>query len=161
MLGKFAVMAHELAKALVLILLSLILFIVVMQIVLRFAFTSSLPWSEEVVRCLLIWLTFIGASVAVREGALVGLDLLQRALKTAMSRRLLRLLISGLSFAFVLATAYYGFKLVTAPGIVRQSFATLPVSQAWIYAPVPISAGFMAIQLFEQLVNDVTGKDHH
>lgn len=158
MIDKIAGFSHGIAKGLVFVLLSLILAIVIVQIVLRFVFVSSLPWSEEIVRCLLIWLTFIGASVALRDGTLVGLDLLHRGLKSHLAQRALRMLIALLSLSFVLATAYYGYKLVSAPGILRQSFATLPISQAWIYAPVPISAVFMAIQLFAQIFNELSGK---
>ena len=158
MIDKIAGFSHSIAKGLVFVLLSLILAIVIVQIVLRFVFVSSLPWSEEIVRCLLIWLTFIGASVALRDGTLVGLDLLHRGLKSHLAQRALRMLIALLSLSFVLATAYYGYKLVSAPGILRQSFATLPISQAWIYAPVPISAVFMAIQLFAQIFYEISGK---
>lgn len=157
MLDYFARASHRFATALVFLLLLAILLIVIVQITLRFLFSASLPWSEELVRCLLIWLTFMGAVVGLHEGTLVGLDLLKQTLRNPLAKRLLRLLVAFLSLCFAMATAYYGFQLVSAPGILRQSFATLAISQAWLYVPVPLSTALMVIELVAQIRREIFG----
>jgi len=50
------------------------------NVVLRYGFNSGITISEELSRWLLVWLTFLGAIVAVREHAHLGVDTLVRML---------------------------------------------------------------------------------
>jgi TRAP-type C4-dicarboxylate transport system permease small subunit len=50
------------------------------NVVLRYGFNSGITVSEELSRWLLVWLTFLGAIVAVREHAHLGVDSLVRML---------------------------------------------------------------------------------
>jgi TRAP-type C4-dicarboxylate transport system permease small subunit len=46
------------------------------NVVLRYAFNSGIAVSEEVSRWLFVWLTFIGAFIALKENAHLGTDML-------------------------------------------------------------------------------------
>src|ERR1044071_8404982 len=50
------------------------------NVVMRYAFNSGIATSEELSRWLLVWLTFLGAIVALRQHAHLGVDTLVRAL---------------------------------------------------------------------------------
>src|SRR4029079_5880219 len=50
------------------------------NVVMRYLFNSGIPTSEELSRWLLVWLTFLGAIVALRQHAHLGRDTLVRAL---------------------------------------------------------------------------------
>jgi TRAP-type C4-dicarboxylate transport system permease small subunit len=50
------------------------------NVVLRYVFNSGIATSEELSRWLLVWLTFLGAIVALRQHAHLGVDTLVRAL---------------------------------------------------------------------------------
>jgi TRAP-type C4-dicarboxylate transport system permease small subunit len=50
------------------------------NVVLRYVFNSGIATSEELSRWLLVWLTFLGAIVAMRQHAHLGVDTLVRAL---------------------------------------------------------------------------------
>ena len=54
--------------------------LVIYSVVMRYAFNSGIPTSEELSRWLLVWLTFLGAIVALRQHAHLGVDTLVRAL---------------------------------------------------------------------------------
>lgn len=54
--------------------------VVAIQVVSRYAFNHSLFWSEELARFLLIWLSFLGATVAYCHGVHPGVDSLVRRL---------------------------------------------------------------------------------
>ena len=62
--------------------LSLVAMVVMVlgNVILRYGFDTGLTWSEELSRTLFIWLTFIGAVVATRDGAHLGVDSLLRRL---------------------------------------------------------------------------------
>ena len=53
------------------------------NVVLRYAFNSGIAMSEELSRWLLVWLTFLGAIVALRQHSHLGVDTLVRALPPA------------------------------------------------------------------------------
>ena len=50
------------------------------NVFLRYAFNSGITMSEELSRWLLVWLTFLGAIVALRQHAHIGVDTLVRML---------------------------------------------------------------------------------
>ena len=70
--------------------IALCLFVMVVlvfgNVVLRYAFNSGITISEELARWLMVWLTFLGAIVALREHAHLGVDSLVRALPATGKR---------------------------------------------------------------------------
>jgi TRAP-type C4-dicarboxylate transport system permease small subunit len=67
-------------KAAIAICLAVMVLLVFGNVVLRYAFNSGIATSEELSRWLLVWLTFLGAIVALRQHAHLGVDMLVRAL---------------------------------------------------------------------------------
>jgi TRAP-type C4-dicarboxylate transport system permease small subunit len=56
------------------------------NVFLRYVFNSGITVSEELSRWLMVWLTFLGAIVALRERAHLGVDTLVRALPATGKR---------------------------------------------------------------------------
>lgn len=50
------------------------------NVVLRYVFDSGITWSEEVSRFLFIWMTFLGAIVALKDNDHLGVDMLLQKL---------------------------------------------------------------------------------
>ena len=69
-----------LLKALIALFLAIMVVLVFGNVVLRYAFNSGITVSEEVSRWLFVWLTFLGAIVAMREHAHLGVDSLVKRL---------------------------------------------------------------------------------
>jgi TRAP-type C4-dicarboxylate transport system permease small subunit len=67
-------------KAAIALCLAVMVVLVFGNVVLRYVFNSGIATSEELSRWLLVWLTFLGAIVALREHAHLGVDTLIRAL---------------------------------------------------------------------------------
>jgi TRAP-type transport system small permease protein len=70
-------------KFLIAVCLAAMVVLVFGNVVLRYAFNSGIVVSEELSRWLLVWLTFLGAIVALRQHAHLGVDTLVRALPPA------------------------------------------------------------------------------
>ena len=70
----------RLLKVAIAVCLAAMAVLVFTNVVLRYAFNSGIPTSEELSRWLLVWLTFLGAIVALRQHAHLGVDTLVRAL---------------------------------------------------------------------------------
>ena len=73
----------RLAEALLVLMLSAMVVMVFGNVVLRYGFNSGLDFSEELSRFFFIWITFLGAIIAMRENAHLGLDTLIRVLPRA------------------------------------------------------------------------------
>lgn len=68
------------------LLLAVMVVLVFGNVVLRYAFNSGITVSEEVARWLFVWLTFLGAIVALREHGHLGTDMLVARLGTLGKR---------------------------------------------------------------------------
>lgn len=62
-------------EALIALMLALMVVLVFGNVVLRYGFNSGITMSEEVSRWLFIWITFLGAIVALKEHAHLGVDM--------------------------------------------------------------------------------------
>jgi TRAP-type transport system small permease protein len=69
--------------------LAIMVVLVFGNVVLRYAFDSGITVSEEVSRWLFVWLTFLGAIVALREHSHLGSDMLVSRLPTLGKKILL------------------------------------------------------------------------
>ncbi len=90
------------------------------NVVLRYAFNSGITVSEEISRWLFVWLTFLGAIVALKEHGHLGSDMLVSRLPVwgkkvcLIAGHLLMLFITWLMFSGSLAQARINFE-VEAP----------------------------------------------
>lgn len=63
-------------QTLVSILLGLMILIAFLQIVLRNIFATGIAWADPLVRNLVLWVGFVGAAIATREGRHINIDVL-------------------------------------------------------------------------------------
>jgi TRAP-type C4-dicarboxylate transport system permease small subunit len=70
----------KLLKILIALFLAIMVVLVFGNVVLRYGFNSGITVSEEVSRWLFVWLTFLGAIVAMREHGHLGVDTLVKRL---------------------------------------------------------------------------------
>src|SRR5213595_2892620 len=77
---RLIVLYCRLLRVAIALCLATMVVLVFTNVVLRYAFNSGIATSEELSRWLLVWLTFLGAIVALRQHAHLGVDTLVRAL---------------------------------------------------------------------------------
>lgn len=56
------------------------------QIVMRYVFNMAPSWSEELVRFLFVWISFLGAGMGVKDKIHIGVDVLVNALPDSLKR---------------------------------------------------------------------------
>jgi TRAP-type C4-dicarboxylate transport system permease small subunit len=76
MLTRFISVYCRWLEVLIAIALAVMVVLVFGNVVLRYAFNSGLTLSEELSRWLFVWMTFLGAIVAMKDGAHLGSDTL-------------------------------------------------------------------------------------
>jgi TRAP-type C4-dicarboxylate transport system permease small subunit len=82
---KFDTQISRVETVLITILLTLMILMAFSQIVLRNFFATGIDWGDALVRYLVVWVAFIGAAIATREGKHITIDLLSRWLTGAGS----------------------------------------------------------------------------
>ena len=75
-MARFLDMYCGVLKAAIALCLAAMCVLVFSNVVLRYVFNSGIATSEELSRWLLVWLTFLGAIVAMRQHAHLGVDTL-------------------------------------------------------------------------------------
>jgi TRAP-type C4-dicarboxylate transport system permease small subunit len=129
--------ANRAAEALMAALLGLMAVLVGVQVAGRFLLGYSIAWSDELTRFLLVWISFLGVSVAARRGAHPGIETLVRALPPPLARLAGRL-------ALLLSLAFLGLVCVSGGELVTHTWAqrspSLGLRMSWPYLAVPLSA---------------------
>ena len=117
---------------------------VFVQVFSRYVLNIPLSWPEEVARYCLVWLTFMGASAAVRANDHIRIDALLIAVPPRL-RVALILFTNICAVVTLILVTPAGFQLVGM--MVGIPTAALQISVAWVYLPVPLSFTFMIGQL--------------
>jgi TRAP-type C4-dicarboxylate transport system permease small subunit len=120
------------------------------QVFTRFLLEAPSPWSEALVRQALVWMVMLGIAGAVRQGALVAIDITRELLK-GRARLVLDIVI------FVSITLLFGvlfwFGWEMANRVRFQSIAGLEISIAWGYAAIPVGSVFAVIGALAALLD--------
>jgi TRAP-type transport system small permease protein len=145
----------RLAEGLLVLMLCAMVVMVFGNVVLRYGFNSGLDFSEELSRFFFIWITFLGAIIALREKAHLGLDTLIRVLPSAGKRFCFGL--SHLLMFGCCALMFYGTWRQHQINATTMSPVTgLPM--IWVYGVGYLASGAMGLIILGNLVKLVTGR---
>src|SRR5262249_51463895 len=133
------------------ILMTIALFVIVVAaIVARYGFGQAVSWTEEVPRYLLVWISFLAASVGVLRREHVGFDVLFNALPMP-ARRVLGVGLSLLILGFGWVVFRYGIVFVQDFG--GGLVGTISYKKYWCFPGMPIS-GFLIMGFALKLIFD-------
>ncbi|GHA88003.1 TRAP transporter small permease [Modicisalibacter luteus] len=115
------------------------------QVVYRYGFNNSLSWAEEVVIYSIVCMSFVGASMGVRHGVHISVDVLNALVPPAVNRWL-HITSAVLGIAFAIALAYLGFKLFSSTLDRGMLSPALRMPMAWVYFPIGLSGVLLIIR---------------
>lgn len=115
-----------------------------LQIVLRDFFSTGIVWGDALLRYAVLWVAFLGAARATRDGAHIRIDLLRLILPPRASR-LVEIVAECSSAAVCAVLALAGWRFVmTEYEAGGQAFAGIP---GWVVELVfPLAFGVMALR---------------
>lgn len=105
------------------------------QVVLRYLFNSAPSWSEEMVRFLFIWSSFVAAAIGVREGIHIGIDVFVNLLPRRIAR-LIEIVVSLVIMLFGAYMIHYGWLVTRMTHSQPSPALGLPMS--WVYLSIPV-----------------------
>jgi TRAP-type C4-dicarboxylate transport system permease small subunit len=139
------------------ILLTLILILMIglafAQVVLRNFFNTGIEWGDAFVRHLVLWVGFIGASVATKEGGHLAMDLVHRFLPQKLRKPTAMFVDAASAFVCaLLALASYKFYLTEK----EAGTMLMPhVPNSWAVVIIPIGFYLMALRFAVKIPMDI------
>jgi TRAP-type transport system small permease protein len=152
---RFNDLFFRLAGLLLVGMLSLMVVMVFGNVVLRYGFNSGIISSEELSRFLFIWITFLGAIIAMRENAHLGLDTLVRVLPLGGKKACFA--VSNLLMLVCCALMFYGtYKQHGINATTHSAVLELPMS--WVYGVGYLASIAMGLLIAGKLVQLARGQ---
>ena len=125
----------KLVKVILTILFAAITIVIFMQIIYRYVLLKPIPWAEEVARYLFVWISFLGAGVAVKLKSHVGVGFVINMLPKRITKM-------ALTFSYLLCAAFsilmtiHGWTLVLRTSGQVSAAMRMPMSYAYLAIPV-------------------------
>lgn len=104
-------------------LLMLISCIMMLQIVMRYAFNSSLSWPEEFTRYCFVWSAFLGISYSVKKGIMLRIDAVLNFMPNKV-KSIVEILVQ------LVVLAFFGYLLINSTDVVKKIYASGQTSPA-------------------------------
>ncbi len=125
--------------------------IMVMNVILRYCFRFSFNWSDEIIRYLCIYMSFLGMAASWKYGTHIGVTVFVEKMFPEKSRKYFRLLSDIVTIIFLALLSYFGFVLVGRIVASSQTSPALHLPMYLIYGTVPASALLSIIQMLLQI----------
>jgi len=124
--------------------LGFIIFVAFLQIVLRNVFSTGLDWGDSLVRNLVLWIGFIGATLATKEGKHINIDIVSRWLPS-LGKEIVTLITHLFSFFISCLLTYAALKFIRNEiQMGNMTFLNIP---AWIPEMIlPMTFGLMTFR---------------
>lgn len=123
--------------------------IVFTQVVFRYALNAPLSWPEEVARLMIVWLTFVGGYMALREKKHIGFNLLIKKLPLK-TRQYVVVAGKVLIILFLLVMIKEGVAFAQKFANVPMPYTQFPIGKV-AYTVFPISGVLMLLQMIQDL----------
>lgn len=120
------------------------------QVIMRYIFSSASSWSEELIRFIFIWCSFIAAAIGVREGIHIGINIFVNLLPT----KLIPLTVILVNLAILVFAGYmvhYGWQTTVMAD--RQPSPALGIPMSWVYLSIPVMGAMMVFYCLLEIVD--------
>jgi TRAP-type C4-dicarboxylate transport system permease small subunit len=126
------------------------------NVILRYGFNYTLAWSEELVRIVIIYSTFIGASVAVKQRAMIRIDAIVQIfpkLKKGLTfyTNILMLVFAGMMI-------FYGYKMTHMQLLTNQKTIIMQIPLVIVYAVMPVTGVLVFLRTVQVMFQDMFSK---
>ncbi len=141
-------------KYLIIAIVAVIAVILIAAVVYRYGLGSAISWAEEASKYLMVWLTFLGTPIALRNFGHINIDLLYKILPPRL-QQFLYFIVSviiciTMSIVFVKGMSF-------AEMGARQVASSFNLAMWYMYIVVPVGAGLTTLVAIEQGLRALVG----
>lgn len=104
------------------------------QVLMRYGLNKSSSWSEEAIRFIFIWCSFLAVAIGIRERIHIGINIVVQ-LFSDRTQRIIEVFAYSLIILFSAHLVFYGMKVVFATQY--QTSPAMGLSMSWVYLSVP------------------------
>lgn len=151
LLGRVSDVLNKAVEKICIGMIGVLVAVILIGVFYRYVLRRGLPWPEEMARAINIWVAYLGASIGVKYGDHVGVDLLVGLLPGKI-RAVFRFLTRILVVFFLSIIAYYCF-LYTASA--RSTTPALLIPVRYINVALFTGISLMILHLLSSIVNDI------
>ncbi|HEX7271894.1 MAG TPA: TRAP transporter small permease [Casimicrobiaceae bacterium] len=141
-------LAERMLDALAVALFALMFGVVILQVALRYVFNHPLVWTDEAAAYFLVWISFLGWTMASRKRIHIGIAFVVERLPGG-ARRALHAFWAAAAVVFAIVLFVVGIAITRANGDVRM------VSIDFAFWPVYLAAPSAAVFLFVYALRDL------
>jgi TRAP-type C4-dicarboxylate transport system permease small subunit len=123
------------------------------NVVLRYGFNYSLAWSEELVREVIIFTTFIGCSAAVKNRSLIKIDASVQLLPRF--KMPLTYFSNFVTMIFAGMMIYYGWLMMLLQYRTQQKTIIMEIPLVILYGILPLMGVMMLIRSIQVVYQDI------
>lgn len=152
MLSRLSLWLNRITEMVCCLVLFVMTLVVSLQVICRYFLGTSLTWSEEFARYSLVWITFLGGSIALKKRAHMGLQALLDALPPK-AQNLIEALTLVAILGFLSITTLKGFQLALFN--MAQHSPAMGIPMGSVYFAVPTGSMLMLVHVTEQLITIV------
>lgn len=141
------------------LLLVAMLFTVMIQVIARYVFVASTPWTDEGSRILMIWICFIGSSSMMIRGEHLMVDVFYHKFSDR-TKRYLHLVFNIVTLLLAAVLLFYSYRLLTNRMIRNGSTTVIHLPLFWYYGSLPISMGIITAYEILNIAETISGMSH-
>jgi TRAP-type C4-dicarboxylate transport system permease small subunit len=140
-------------QILIVVLLSALILFAFSQIILRNFFSTGIAWGDALVRSLVLWTGFIGATIATREGKHICIDVVSRWLPP-QGKRAVAIIIHAFSFLVCCFLTFAALKFIHNESQIKSViFLGIP---SWVLESIlPVTFTIMALRYLFHFLKSV------
>lgn len=142
---------------LIFILIGVASYITFQEVILRYVFNTGWGGSYEITTMALIWCTFIGASLGIKENIHIGVDVLVNKFGPG-TRRVLIIISIAFCLVFGLITAVKGFQFAKFIHQGHLLSRDLRIPMEIGYLAIPVGGVLICLRFIERLVYVLKGE---
>jgi len=134
---------------LIVVLFFFMVFSTLFQVISRYVFKSPLFWTEETARYLLVWISFLGATTALKRNMHVAVNFLLNLFPEKTKSK-----IGLLGKIFILVFLAYTIRggIILSRINLHQLSPALRIPMFWPYMVIPLSATIMFIHTLTSII---------
>lgn len=137
---KFIDRINEYLKWATIVSITIMLFVIFLQVIFRYVFSHSLTFSEELARYLFVYIVFFGTAVVARENGHIVMGVLTQKLKGKIAKYT-KIAAYIFTILFVTILFYQGFRMVMLTSYQLSPALRIPMS--YVYLAIPMASFVM------------------
>ncbi|WBW50041.1 TRAP transporter small permease [Peptoniphilus equinus] len=144
-------------EVILIILLIVMTSVLGIQIVARYVFNQSLSWSEELVRYLFVWSTFIGVPYCIKNESSIKVDQFRNNMPVGIQKALLyidKIIIFVLFFILLI----FSFDVVKTTYLSGTTSAAMRIPMFWVQASVVVGSFLSLIRISQNFYKVWSGR---